>query len=427
MSFDYKNIDSHDDFSRQVGEKLKSHSSPVDPHVWESIEKRLPISKRRVATAWWWVGSAAAAVIGLLFLLQPFSIKESAQSEIVVQQHRTKAVTTEKMPGENESKESAVIEMEKKTVYAQRQTPSASAKTEERPEKEEKTSLIASYLQNKLKDKHTAKTANTPTSLPPAPTKTEKADNPSFVPEKQSQEELFAVEEKSIKEPESKLNKETKLIARLGGLAGNTGLSFNGRQDMAYADQPIGSELGNTTKDTYNSLTPSDYSEIQHLPPVSVSIMAEFPINRTWSLETGLMYTYLASKYKKPEGNVYLGTLHLHYLGLPINLKMNMYQNDSWRVYVLGGGSIEKGIASVYKQTIQYQSGTDHHLIKRSSMKGFQFSSHVAAGFDYKINQNIRLFGEPYLIYYFNNNQPMSARTENPLTFGFNTGIRIQF
>lgn len=418
MPFDYKNIDSPDDFSLQVSEKLKQHPLPVDSDVWESIEKKLPSAKRNVrnvAGLWWWVASAAA-VIGLLFLIQPFP-QDAETDEFVVQQQVSEAVSSDETSAENENRS---IEIEKEPVFAQKKTESVSVKREEKPQTVKQTSLIADYLRNReRKNVITEEAVFSEQEI-------EKTTPDNFVSEQQTP--ITSETTPVVSKPEDKLKKETKLIARLGGGAGNTGFSINGHRDAMYADSPIGSELGSVNnKDNYNTLTPSDYTEIHHLTPVSVSVMAEFPLNRTWSIETGLMYTYLASKYKKTNGNEYLGTLHLHYLGLPVNLKMNVYQNDLWRVYVLGGGTMEKGISSVYKQTIRYQSGPDHHLIKRSSIKGFQFSTHVAAGFDYKLNQNIRLFGEPYLIYYFNNNQPMSARTENPFTFGLNTGIRIQF
>lgn len=423
MQFNNKNIDSPDDFSLQVSEKLKAHPSPVDPQVWESIEKRLPSAKRTLAGLWWWVASAVA-VIGLLFFIWPFGLQDAETDEFVVQQQETENISSDKTPAENKQEVLSITEIEKEPVYVQEKTQSASVKPEKERVNERQPSLIAAYLRDRV-NAQKPKKETLPPSISEQKTNDIVPDN--FISEEQIPETPTQETNNKIAEPEDKLRRETKLITRLGGGAGNTGFAFNGRREAMYADSPIGSELGSVKNDTYKVLTPSDYSEIQHLPPVSVSVMAEFPLNRTWSIETGLMYTYLASKYKKPDGNTYTGTLQLHYLGLPLNLKMNLYQNDSWRIYVLGGGAMEKGIASVYKQTIQYQNGPAHHLIKRSDIKGLQFSSHVAAGFDYKINQNIRLFGEPYLIYYFNNNQPMSARTENPLSFGLNTGIRIQF
>jgi len=50
-----------------------------------------------------------------------------------------------------------------------------------------------------------------------------------------------------------------------------------------------------------------------------------------------------------------------------------------------------------------------------------------AVGTTYKIQQNIGLFFEPKISYYYKNNQPISARTEYPVVFGLSAGVRFQF
>ncbi len=97
-------------------------------------------------------------------------------------------------------------------------------------------------------------------------------------------------------------------------------------------------------------------------------------------------------------------------------------------IYLLGGGAtIEKGIRAFYKQEIEGNGGIVHHTHVYNRIAGLQFSAQGGAGFSYRLQNNLHLFGEPRLLYYFRNNQPMSARTENPLIFGLNIGVRIQF
>ncbi len=422
MPFDDKNIHSLDDFYLHVSEKLKNHTLPVDADVWQGIEEKLPPARRTVSGVWWWAASAAAVVIALLFLIQPFWLREVENEEFANRHQATQTAPPTKVLSQSKQENLSSAETENTSLYAQKSAPSKQVVAERERVSEQQPSLIAEYLRDRLKEKDAHEELS-----PVVSHQEEIKETPRDIAVFEQQEEATTTKTAPVIDAENKLKTETKLIARLGGGAGGLGGSFGSARGELYADAPIGTELGSDAKGEHNSLTPSDYSEIHHLPPISFSLMAEFPLNDVWSIETGLMYSFLASKYKKPNGNIYTGTLSLHYVGVPVNVKVNLFQNNLWRIYLLGGGSVEKGISSVYKQTIQYQNGPDHHLVKRTSIKGWQFSSHVAAGFDYRINENIRLFGEPHIIYYFNNNQPMSARTENPLTFGLNMGVRIQF
>lgn len=422
MPFDDKNIHSLDDFSLHVSEKLKNHTLPVDADVWQGIEEKLPPARRTVSGVWWWAVSAAAVVIALLFLIQPFLLRELENEEFVSQQPATETTSANEISPESNQERLSPAKTENTSLYAQKNAPSKQVVAKRERVNKQQPSLIAEYLRNRLRENESSKSQE---SIISHQEKTKETPRDAAVSEQQSP--ISTPKATPSGGSENKLKKETNLIARLGGGAGGFGADFGSNRSELYANAPIGTELGGDKTSEQSSLTPSDYSDIHHLPPISVSLMAEFPLNDVWSIETGLMYSFLASKYKKNNGNIYTGTLNLHYVGVPVNVKVNLFQNDLWRIYLLSGGSVEKGISSVYKQTIQYQNRPDEHLAKRTSIKGWQLSSHVAAGFDYKINENIRLFGEPHIIYYFNNNQPMSARTENPLTFGLNMGVRIQF
>jgi len=101
----------------------------------------------------------------------------------------------------------------------------------------------------------------------------------------------------------------------------------------------------------YATLTPADYSEVTHLPPISFSIMAGFPLNKTWSIETGLMYTYMVSHFSKPGNVEYSGKLKLHYLGIPVRLKANVYQ-------VIDG-------ASTCREGVVQRKGCPHNIASK--------------------------------------------------------------
>lgn len=423
MPTDFRHNNSLDDFSRRVGETLQKHTLPVDDAVWSKIEEKLSSEKKRPLPLWWAVAGIAAIFAGVLFFTLPFSTRVSEKVQTVQQKTKIAPVSSETIRVETEvqTKERQQIEqksaVQSKNVLVAAHRPKESAKeTETETETEVEEIILPTESIEKSEEKTNEIVEPQSDKMPP---KTERIE-PTMDEE---------TEEKTISAPDDSPKKH-QLIARLGGGAVGGGGMFSNESpvygDMTGTPFPPGTNLGD--KDKYeNGLQPSDYSEVHHLPPVSASVMVEFPINQTWSVESGLIYTYLVSKYSRKNGIEYRGRLYQHYLGVPVNLKANVWQGDLWRVYVLGGGAAEKGITSLYKQEIIHSGGQVHHFNRRAGIKGFQFSGHVAAGFDYKINDNVRIFGEPYLIYYFKNNQPMSSRTEDPLTLGINAGIRIQF
>ncbi len=425
MSSNTKNINNLDDFSRGVADKVRNHQIPVEPDVWEQINKRLiSPSRRNLRVLPWAIAGVAAILIGLLFLANPFSGNKIGEDAFVAQESAETEKITDRTFTEKEMMREPETENKSQTHFAQnnlkprkRNTTQEKAQTNIIEQKESTETWLIEPV------KKTTPTNRDENMSEISPQKALEKDENISLPIISEEEITEAPAEKT----ESK--KRPLLTALISSGAGNIGLG-NGDMvsDLYYT--PIGDGLGlsNGNENRYKTLSPSEYSDIRHLPPLSVSALVEFPINRTWSIETGLMYTFMTTKFRKPEGNViYRGNLDLHYLGIPTNLKANVYQNEKWRVYILGGGSIEKGLVSIYNQEIEYFDNLTRHTYLRSGINGFQFSAHTAAGFDYRINQNIRVFGEPGIIYYFKNNQPMSARTENPFTFGLNAGIRIQF
>lgn len=425
MLSDDNHMDTLDDFSRKVKEKMENHQMPPEPTVWKELLMRLPEERRKPVAYWLWIAGVAAVLIGLFFLIQPFMTDEHHGTSVQDLPFRQDKRLSESE--KTEKKETDRIQAEKEKVSS-----SPIRRTEEPSSGENAgSSLIAKYL----RDRHKNEVVIIKEEAPPAFSGKEE-DTELRLSEDREKIDRDVLEKKEdiflfIPSRKRSTGKNASLVARLGGNAGSFGgRTFGGGKDYLNDSPPWGGIPGDGLglgSGTNHSLRPSDYSEIQHLPPVSFSVMAEIPITETWSMETGLMYTFMASRFKNPGIITYRGSLQLHYMGIPVNVKASVYQNRDWKVYVLGGGNIEKGIRSVYKQEIEYTNGTVYHANVRSGIDGFQFSVHAATGIEYRINNRIHLFGEPRIIYYFDNNQPMSARTKNPFTFGLNGGIKINF
>ncbi len=413
MQSDHNNIEKLDNFSREVGEKLRDHRIPVDTDVWETLVGKLPSRDRRLPVYWLWAAAGIAAMLLGLILFLNLPADEHA-IDMVQEGVKKEPIATK------------INESEKPPLLAQN-TPSHHRADENRKGEKMTVSETSSIIlvdkdenESILPDVITESTADSTAS----------ADQEESGVDTLPKKSLFAENDHSSFVKKESGNRS--LMAALG--SGGAPLDFtHGSEDMynPIYDSPVpGGEFGNGDilgSGDYRVLSPGDYTDIVHRPPVSISVTADFPIGKNVSLETGLSYTYLFSRFRRNDQAVYRGTLKQHYIGLPLNLRYRVWQDGPRHIYLLAGGSIEKGIRADYQQEIELNGGVVQHTNVHQRIAGFQLSAQGGAGFSYRLNNSMNLFGEPRLTYYFRNNQPMSARTENPLVFGLNVGIRIQF
>lgn len=429
-----KEIEKRDDFSRKAGEVLREHRVPVDPGVWDALAKKLPPRERRVPAYFpWAVAGVAAALLAVVLLLDPFAENKGVEP-LLTRESTSPAFVP---PGPEIAAKDVAPEGDTQSIPLHvepvKKGDAVSITGVIEPGQPQETAVFAELVEpavqitqkESMDSVRTVKTREREGDVGPTETmeRVEVAMTEDLVAESESPVE---VEEKQS--PRS-------LIAALGSGGGLSGMPFGGLSgdEASYSDYFPGGELGSHNgsgeepSNKYNLLTPGDYTEAEHRPPVSFSLMAGIPVTSNLGLEAGVSYTYLFSRFRRNDQFVYRGTLQQHYIGIPVNLRYNVWQKDTWQVYVWGGGNIEKGLWSVYKQEIEHNGGVVHHTETRGRIDGFQFSAQGGAGFSYRLQDNLHLFAEPRLIYYFKNNQPVSARTENPWVFGLGVGIRIQF
>lgn len=426
-------IERPDLFSLEVGKKLREHRMAVDPEIWETLEGKLSSRSKRFPAFWGWSAAGVAVLLlGLLFFLNPSANKTDIEMTQVIPGNREKAQADIHADEPYTPQEEATSAPQ---LFAHKTSPQKSemkeAKTVE-PHKD--TSEIG-----KTADAEPLLPASTPEDIATRTIEMEPdelvAEDKSRIIEKDEDPVALLLTEDNTTPPvQTQDKKQHAFLLAMGSGNGLPDVTFGeyGGNESYYYDNPVpGGGFSNDTEpgggEAYNLLTPGDYTEIVHHLPVTISLTADFPVGKNVSLETGLSYTYLFSSFRRNDQLIYRGTLKQHYIGVPVNLRYQMWQNGSWNLYLLGGATVEKGIRSIYKQEIEQQGDVVHHTHVYNRIAGLQFSAQGGAGFSYRLQNNLHLFGEPRLLYYFRNNQPMSARTENPLIFGLNVGVRMQF
>jgi hypothetical protein len=227
------------------------------------------------------------------------------------------------------------------------------------------------------------------------------------------------------------------LFAAAVGVGGNTSspADFQKSHDMMN-DMSMGlSGDGNRYATLMSNNVPSfeyipreGFSNISHTLPFSFGLTARKVLGHNVSVESGLVYTFLSSRFEWEAWQARSYTAHqtLHYMGIPINLVVYLGESKSnWRFYLLGGFMVEKGLRAIYKQEERWQSGIRTTTV-RSSIDGVQWSLNGSLGVSYKLEKNWSIHFEPRLAYSFDNKQPVSVRTEHPVYFGVNLGLNYK-
>ncbi|MBR3303836.1 MAG: PorT family protein [Bacteroidales bacterium] len=164
-------------------------------------------------------------------------------------------------------------------------------------------------------------------------------------------------------------------------------------------------------------------SQTRYIVPITATAAINYRISERFSIGTGLSYTYLQSKYR---GTInftpYTIRQGLHYVGIPVNLYFNIAQTPNMNFYVNGGGTVEKGVRAVYNMKSKSGNST-----VTSSIKGLQFSVAAGAGAEYRLGKqkDVGIYFEPNAVYYINSKFPASVRTDHPLHFDVEVGVRI--
>lgn len=206
------------------------------------------------------------------------------------------------------------------------------------------------------------------------------------------------------------------------GLGLNGGLPEAGAMD--YFEVAMSDKFASSSELYSYVPAPNEFRTRTHHLPLSFGLLFSKKIDKGLYLESGLVYTFLHTSFTDMGWGDWKADQKLHYLGLPLNLKVDLWSHNKWSIYLSGGMMFEKGLWSVYEQH-QYWNNADQLVMVEKPISGWQYSLNASAGFGYKIAKQSELYAEPQLSYFFDQGQPLSIRTEMPLTIGLKAGLRI--
>lgn len=146
-----------------------------------------------------------------------------------------------------------------------------------------------------------------------------------------------------------------------------------------------------------------------HDLPLGLGIVLNFPLTDRFSIETGLNYTYLHSV----EDNFgSLSDQKLHFAGIPLRVEFAFIQRRGMSFYAGAGASVEKCL----KASIGSKSYDEKRL---------QWAGEAFAGVEFILWKSTSLYLQPTVSYWFTDTDLVTYRTENPLVFSVNAGLRF--
>ncbi|MDD3078646.1 MAG: hypothetical protein PHH37_06045 [Paludibacter sp.] len=413
------------DFLRDIfKEKLENQTMPVDEKCWAEIEMRLQQKekRKRVIPFWWWTtGGAAAAIILLLILVRPFSnnqfepIAETIQKETSIVVANKTVKNENKFIKKNHKVFAADIVLSKKksvqnSIDLNKKTESKNTESTEKIQNSKQEAVITDngndIIGNETEQKQTINEAKTESVIPV---------------EKKSLKKSKPLEEKQPEweDPKKKNSeKDWGIIASVGASGGASASNSNISSGNYSMKRSIIKASTVTTV-----LAPADFRTREYLPPINFSIGVARGISKTWSVESGINYSFLMTNFTDDN---YDAASKLHYIGIPLKINKAIFRSNKWGVYGSAGAMIEKGI---YSDFTQRQHVGEQIIITTAGNKidGIQWSLNAAAGISYTVFKNTELYVQPDFSYFFENNQPVSIRSDKKLVVEFRGGLRFNF
>lgn len=188
---------------------------------------------------------------------------------------------------------------------------------------------------------------------------------------------------------------------------------------LATSDNP--DAMGGDMMYVTNVALMSKYKEVKHhAQPVSLGLSMAYALTNRLSVTTGVVYTRALSDITKSvDGDDVVENQRLHYVGVPLGVKYNVWQNSSIQAYTTVGAQADFNVSA---------SVTTGDLTDDINKDRPQFSVNAAAGLQVNVVPHVGVFAEPGVRYYFNNKSKVETIfKDTPWNFNLQLGLRLDF
>ncbi|MDR1171368.1 MAG: hypothetical protein LBL24_02825 [Bacteroidales bacterium] len=434
---DHINHSEYDAIGELFRRKLENHRMPVDDSDWDEIERRMGKRKRNKVAIWLSVGvmAAAASIAALVIFSGPAAdeIPVMTLSQQTIPEEPATTLETLSVPASDEVDAPPVDVPKPADKPAPNKTPATLPGTDRTSNEAGFTDFPGSGEPGD-RVSATVDRDGLPVAAAEAGREQPGEDEPVVA---QAEKEIprldiSLVEDKPDEETDTKKKKKWLLAVAFGTGGYTDGLSDTEDAYYASMDAPEWDGLGSGNQyatdlsgsiRSFSNMARDDFSSISHHTPLSFGLTVRKSLGKHAGIESGLVYTYLSSRFKWDDYDVYQS---LHYTGIPVNIVVYLWQaKPNWRIYLSGGFTVEKGLRAVYRQ--ERRLGNEIRTTSvRTSIDGLQWSLNGGLGINYRFGSGLGIYFEPRAGYAFDCGQPINMRTEWPIFVGINMGLNYE-
>jgi hypothetical protein len=178
----------------------------------------------------------------------------------------------------------------------------------------------------------------------------------------------------------------------------------------------------------HENLTSIQKTGITHKQPISLGIGVGYALDNRWSLQSGLVYTMLSSKWRTELSNQ-LYEQQLHFAGIPLGISYKIAEWNKFRFYATTGGMVEWNVAGNFKTESYFIEEKAFRPVKECvRMKELQWSVNERIGATYPVIKFVNAYVEGGANYYFDNKSSIETiRSDKPFHVSLQAGLRFGF
>lgn len=169
-------------------------------------------------------------------------------------------------------------------------------------------------------------------------------------------------------------------------------------------------------------------TEYKHHLPVRIGLNIAYALSDRLSLESGVSYTRLSSDMKDGTSTNFIsGSQNLDYVGIPLSLKYKALSYGAFDLYAATGILAEQCVNGKTSKDFVIEGNVKKTEQQNIHSRPLQLSANAAVGLQFKIADNIGIYAEPGLSYFFDDNSSLNTiYKEKPLNFNLNIGFRYE-
>jgi predicted ribosomally synthesized peptide with SipW-like signal peptide len=403
-----------DQFDNILRSKLQDFEAPTAPDSWNSIAEKLPVvMPARTITPWYYAAAAVAALLiasGSLALftnsnpIEP-TIKELAQQT----ENKNKGFGETPTPTHTDPAEKeewlAVAKQPKikasPTLLANRQV------SNDAPIIVAEQQAVSSANHSTSEAQPTVAVQSAQATQAVRPTNTQRSNVkqvPATVSPKKASKWSFGMSGGNV------------------GTGTSSSMNTYALRNSYKVDDRL-MLMNNVASSTQNS---SPKTDIHHHRPISFGLGVNRALNKRFSLQSGLVYSFMKSDWET-NGTYHVETTQkLHFIGIPLSLAYNIAEWNKFIAYASTGVMTEFNVAGKMNSSLYSQNKEINTVKEDTRMKEFFWSVNARVGVSYPLIRFINVFAEAGVDYYFENGSHIeTAHSEKPFSASFQVGFRF--